>query len=136
MGLLAGCASAFGRVTEMRSDSVPGERFKTLVPIISADIPAADQVGLRLRRQLEENGLTVLRRSGLWQTEVTALEVICPQGQPSDIDGVLFVWWNKLQLNDCATHRPAFQISGGYRGVDYMVERLMRYLRAAQARPR
>jgi hypothetical protein len=120
----------------MRAEGVPGGRFETLVPIISADIPAADDVGARLRQQLQQEGLTILRRSGMWETEGAALVAICPLGQPSDVDGVLFVWWNKLQLSDCATHRPAFHIAGGYRGVEYMVGRLVLYIRGADAQPK
>lgn len=127
-GLGACAGGPYGRVREIRSQSIPGSRFHTVVVIAGEDDQSDLQITARVRERLEQSGMTVVRRSGLWETEEQALAEICPVGgTPTGIDGVLFVWWNRLNLRDCETHRPAYQIRGGYVGVDEMTRRLLRY---------
>jgi hypothetical protein len=82
-----------------------------------------------VRQQLIDRGIQAERRSGIWNVENDALQDICPMGQARNVDGLLVVFWHQLSLYDCGTHRPAYQVRGGMRGTDAMVERLMRYLR-------
>jgi hypothetical protein len=125
---LPACAGAYGKVKEMTSDSIRGDSLRVLVVLAGESETADRQMAGRVRAQLDSAGVTTLRRPGTWTSEETALMDICPQGQTTEIDGVLFVWWNQLELRDCATHRRAYHIEGGYRGIDYMVKRLMGYL--------
>ena len=127
---LTACASGpYGKVTEIVSSSVPGDSFRTVVVISGDDDQNSLQITARVRQQLNDRGLTAERRSGLWSTEREALLDICPLGTASPVDGLLFVQWNELDLYDCRTHKPAYQVRGGMIGTNTMVERLMRYLR-------
>ena len=127
----AACAGPYGRVNEIVSTSIPGDSFRTVVVISGDDDQSSLQITARVRQQLNDAGVTALRRSGLWSIERDALIDICPLGTPADIDGLLFVSWNELSLYDCRTHKPAYQIRGGMRGTDVMVQRLLGYLRVA-----
>jgi hypothetical protein len=118
-------------MSEIASATVPGDSFRTVVVISGEDDQSALQITARVRQQLGDAGVTALRRSGLWSVEREALADICPLGQSPDVDGLLFVTWNQLDLYDCRTHKPAFQVRGGMRGTDAMVKRLLAYLRLA-----
>lgn len=131
---LHGCGGAYGKVKEMTSDTIRGDSIRVIVVIAGESESADRQMAGRVRATLDSAGITTLRRSGTWESEETALFDICPTGQPTDIDAVLFVWWNQLELRDCATHRRAYHIEGGYRGIDHMVKRLMGYLNVRPAR--
>lgn len=126
---VAACGGAYGRMNEIVSSTIPGDSFDTIVVIAGDDDQSALQITAKVRQQLNDKGITAQRRSGLWSVEREALADICPVGQPSDVDGLLFVTWNDLSLYDCRTHKPAYQVRGGMRGTDAMVQRLMRYLR-------
>ena len=127
---MAACVSGpYGRVAEIVSSSVPGDSFKTVVVISGDDDQSSLQVTARVRQQLIDKGLNAERRSGLWSNEQDALVDICPLGQVTAVDGLLFVMWNELNLYDCRTHKPAYQVRGGMIGKNTMVERLMKYLR-------
>ncbi len=128
--VVAACVSGpYGRVAEIVSSSVPGDSFKTVVVISGDDDQSSLQVTARVRQQLIDKGLNAERRSGLWSNEQDALVDICPLGQVTAVDGLLFVMWNELNLYDCRTHKPAYQVRGGMIGTNTMVERLMKYLR-------
>lgn len=127
--IAAACAGPYGKMNELVSASVPGDSFRVLVVISGDDDQGALQITARVRQQLNDAGMTALRRSGMWSGERDALADLCPIGTPADVHGLLFVSWNELSLFDCRTHRPAYQIRGGMRGTDAMLQRLMRYLR-------
>jgi hypothetical protein len=127
---LAACSAAgYGKVTEMASSSIPGDSFRTIVVIAGDDDQSTLQINAKVRQQLIDKGITATRRSGLWPSEREALLDICPIGSASGEDGLLFVTWNELNLFDCRTHKPAYQVRGGMTGTDLMVQKLMRYLR-------
>jgi hypothetical protein len=127
--VVVACAGPYGRMTEIVSQTVPGDSFRTLVVISGDDDQGALQLTARVRQQLNDAGVSALRRGGLWSIEREALADICPLGQPSEVDGLLFVYWNELDLYDCRTHKPAYQVRGGMQGTDLMVKRLLRYVR-------
>jgi len=130
IGVVTACASGpYGKVTEIVSSSVPGDSFRTIVVISGDDDQNSLQVTARVRQQLNDRGLNAQKRSGLWSTEREALVDICPLGEVSAVDGLLFVMWNELDLYDCRTHKPAYQVRGGMIGTNVMVQRMMRYLR-------
>ncbi|HXF95021.1 MAG TPA: hypothetical protein VNI61_02845 [Gemmatimonadales bacterium] len=132
-GALACFPGPYGRVTEVVSSAVPGDSIRVIVVVAGESEDTDLRIAAQVRDQLNAAGLTALRRPGLWDSEQSALAEICPRDQPSDVDGVLFVWWNQLELRECPTHRPAYQIRGGYTGVNAMVKRLLRYLRVTPA---
>jgi hypothetical protein len=129
IGVAAACAGPYGKVTEIVSTSVPGDSFRTVVVISGDDDQNSLQITARVRQQLNDRGLSAQRRSGLWPSERDALLDICPLGQPSGVDGLLFVTWNELDLYDCRSHKPVYQVRGGMTGTNVMVQRLMRFLR-------
>ncbi|MEX2155725.1 MAG: hypothetical protein WD773_02665 [Gemmatimonadales bacterium] len=129
--IAAACAGPYGRVNEIVSASVPGDSFRSVVVISADDDQSALQITAKVRQQLNDAGVTALRRSGMWSVEREALADLCPIGVVSDLDGLLFVSWNELSLYDCRTHKPAYQIRGGMRGTDVMVKRLLGYLRVS-----
>jgi hypothetical protein len=124
----AACAGPYGKMTEMVSPSVPGDSFRTIVVISGDDDQSTLQITAKVRQQLNDKGITATRRSGLWSVEREALTDICPLGEARPADGLLFVTWNQLDLYDCRTHKPAYQIRGGMRGTDDMVRHLLAYL--------
>ena len=130
----AGCAGPYGKVNEIVSSTIPGDSFHTVVVISGDDDQSTLQITAKVRQQLNDKGIVATRRSGLWSAEREALADICPldpagNTNTSGIDGLLFVLWNELDLYDCRTHKPAYQVRGGMTGTDMMVQRLMRYLR-------
>jgi hypothetical protein len=131
--LHACAAGAYGRLQELTSDTIRGDSIRVIVVIAGESETADRQLAGRVRQQLNDAGLTTPLRQGTWESEEAALTEICPVGQTTDIQGVLFVWWNQLELRHCGTHRRAYHIEAGYRGVGYMVTRLLRYLNARPA---
>ena len=140
-GLLAACAGPYGRVRETYSSTVSPTRFKTIV-VIAGENDAGDlQIAVQVREKLTASGLTALNRTGLWETEGAAVAEICPpasgasgaESPPGAVDGVLFVWWNRMTLHDCETRKAAYQIDAAYTGVDNMIKRLLGYLRRPAA---
>lgn len=123
------CAGPYGKVNELISTTVPGDSFRTIVVISGDDEQSSLQLTARVRQQLNDAGLSAQKRGGLWSVEREALADICPLGQPSDVQGLLFVYWNQLDLYDCRTHKAAYQVRGGMQGTDLMVKRFLRYLR-------
>jgi hypothetical protein len=123
------CAGPYGKMNEIVSATMPGDSFHTLVVISGDDDQSTLQLTARVRQQLNDAGLSAQKRSGLWSVEREALADICPLGEASDVDGLLFVYWNELDMFDCRTHKPAYQIRGGMQGTDLMVKRFLKYLR-------
>lgn len=126
---LAACTGNYGKVNEIASTTIPGDSFRTVVVIAGDDDQSTLQINAKVRQQLNDKGITATRRSGLWPSEREALLDICPIGSQSGVDGLLFVMWNELNLYDCRTHKPAYQVRGGMTGTDLMVQKLLRYLR-------
>jgi len=129
VAVVVGCAGPYGRMNEIVSATMPGDSFHTVVVISGDDDQSSLQLTARVRQQLNDAGLSAQKRAGLWSVEREALADICPLGQTSDVDGLLFVYWNQLDLFDCRTHKPAYQVRGGMQGTDLMVKRFLRYLR-------
>jgi hypothetical protein len=129
VAVVVACAGPYGKMNEIVSPTVPGDSFHTVVVISGDDDQTALQITARVRQQLTDAGLSAQRRAGLWSVEREALADICPLGQTNEVDGLLFVYWNELDLFDCRTHKPAYQVRGGMQGTDLMVKRFLRYLR-------
>lgn len=135
----ASCLRPYGKVQEAVNPAVPGSQFRTLTVIAAGDEDADIQVAVRVRRSLEQAGVAVVPSPGRWPTELAALEGVCGvnevpestavQRAAARVDGVLFVSWDRLLLRDCPTQRTAYEIKGSWSGVDYMVRRLVKYLR-------
>ena len=90
-----------------------------------------------VRKQLNDSGWKGVARYGRWDSRTEAVVGICTE-EADPVDGVLFVDYNRLELDDCATKRPAYTIDGSPEkgvGLDEMMKRMMRYLRGEQPLP-
>ena len=115
---------------ERINPNIPGGRFHILASIAGGDALTDLQISVTVRQQLQDSGFTVARRAGRWESQSDAVRGICAPGEQPSIDGVLFIWYNRLELRDCATGSTAYEItSGGSEGIDGITSRLIRYLR-------
>ena len=127
---LAGCA---GRaVVETPSATIPGGKFKVMATVAGGTRSMDLRMSATVRKELNDSGWKGVARYGRWDTRPEAVAAICSDG---DVDGVVFVEYNRLELDDCATKRPAYSIDGSPErgvGIDEMMKRMMRYLRGEQ----
>jgi len=131
---LAGCLS--GRtVVETPSATIPGSKFKVIATVAGGTRSMDLRMSATARKQLNDAGWKGVARYGRWDTRGEAVVGVCADG---DVDGVLFVEYNRLELDDCTTKKPAYAIDGSPEkgvGLDEMMKRMMRYLRGEQAPP-
>jgi hypothetical protein len=120
-----------GPMVERANPTIPPGRYRVLASIAGGGTTRLDlQVSVTVRQQLEDSGVTVVRRAGRWQDENAALQAICAPDAVPVVDGVLFTWYDRLELRDCATGTVAFEISGtADKGILDMTGRLIQYLR-------
>jgi hypothetical protein len=111
--------------------NIPGGRFQTIASVAGGDARIDLQVSVTVRQQLTDSGFTVVRRAGRWDSQTEAVRAIC---EPP-VNGVLFIWYNRLELRDCATEgATAYEItSRGQEGITGLTDRLIRYLRQPPA---
>jgi hypothetical protein len=130
---LAGCAGR--QVVEVPSTNIPGSKFKVIATVAGGTRSMDLRMSATARKQLNDSGWKGVARYGRWDTRGEAVAAICTEG---DVDGVLFVEYNRLELDDCTTKRPAYAIDGSPErgvGLDAMMTRLMHYLRAEPVSP-
>jgi hypothetical protein len=128
----AGCGSMtkMGKIEQSIAPEVDGRKFRRLTLIAAGPHRGDRQVLARARDRLTAAGVTLVKRPGEWATNADALRDICvqrPEGT-DNVDGVVFVTWDNLSLHECGTGVVATSISGGYAGIDAMVDRLIRYM--------
>lgn len=139
VGALAACSgrALFDRAkpsVERINPNIPGGRFRILVSIAGGDALTDFQISATVRQQLQDSGVTVIRRAGRWDTQPDAVNAICSPDESPKVDAVLFVWYNRLELRDCASKATAYEImSGGKEGITVLTDRLVRYLRQGGA---
>lgn len=139
-GLGWGCGSVGYTGEDVRETRVmtgQGERFRAL-GVVPFDPDGYDtQIAGRARRQLESRGfeaeLIVVEGSGSAYVEMVLREICEGSRSPIDAQGVVFVTWDRLELRDCASGEVAYEVEGGYAGVDRMVEDMVRYFRGEPA---
>jgi hypothetical protein len=137
-GLLwvAGCKFGQGRpVLEQVSPTIPGGKFQVIATVAGGSGPADLRMSVTVRQLLNDSGWTAVRRAGRWDNQGEAVVAIC---SGTDVQGVLFVWYNRLELDDCETKKPAYAIDGSPErgvGLTEMGNRLIRYLRRQPPAP-
>lgn len=102
-----------------------------LISVVPVDPTGYDQqVAQRVADQFRQRGYSIRLRVPRAREQAAVMSALCPREQsvPSQ-DGVVFATWNRLVLRDCRTHEVAYEIEGGYSGVDEMVRWMDRYLR-------
>jgi hypothetical protein len=139
LGSSSACRKLFQQVkpsVERVNPNIPGGRLRILSPIAGGDALTDLQISVTVRQQLQDSGITVVRRNGRWDSQSDAVRIICEPGEVPSIDAVLFVWYNRLELRECGTGATAYEItSGGKEGITVMTARLIRYLRQTAASP-
>jgi hypothetical protein len=116
-------------VMEQASPTIQGTKFKTLATIAADDATPNIRMSAQVRQSLNDSGWVAIRRSGRWESQAAAILDICADG---GIDGVLLIAFDRLELTDCQSQRPAYRIDASYErdvGLTEMTKRLMRYLR-------
>ncbi len=116
---------------ERMNPEIPPGRFKVLAGIAGGDARTDLQISVTVRQRLADSGFTIIRRAGRWENQTDAVRAICAPGQTPPVDGVLFIWYNRLELRDCITETAAYEIggSGGSVGITEMTDRLIKWLR-------
>lgn len=116
---------------ERTSATIPPSRFKVLAAVAGGGSRTDLQISVTVRQRLTDSGFTAVRRAGRWDNEADAVRSICAPGQTPAIDGVLFIWYNRLELRDCTTEGAAFEIGGegASIGITAMVDRLVKWLK-------
>lgn len=116
---------------ERINPSIPPSRFKVLASVAGDDARTDLQISVTVREILTDSGFTVIRRAGRWENQSDAVRAICAPGQTPSVDGVLFIWYNRLELRDCTTEGAAYEIggAGGSIGITAMADRLIAWLR-------
>lgn len=132
---IAGCIGGGSPIIENVNPEVPGSKFRVIATIAGGDASPDIRMSATVRQTLNDGGWSAVRRAGRWESERMAVTDICAVG---DVDGVLIVSYNRLQLDDCESLRPAYRIDGSPdRGVGLteMTNRLIRYLRGQDLGP-
>jgi hypothetical protein len=127
---LAGCLG--GRPVVETPSVIPGGKFKVIATVAGGTRSMDLRMSATARKQLNDSGWKGVSRYGRWDTRPDAVREICADG---DVDGVLFVEYNRLELDDCTTKKSAYAIDGSPEkgvGLDEMMKRMMRYLRGQQ----
>lgn len=119
---------------ERINPEIPPGRFHVLATIAGGNARTDLRISATARQQLADSGFTVIRKAGRWETQQEAVRQICAPGQVPPVDGVLFVWYNRLELRDCTTEAAAYEINGqGSVGITAMVDRLVQWLKRDSA---
>jgi hypothetical protein len=113
------------------SQTIPPDRFHVLAGIAGGATRTDLQISATVRQRMQDSGFTMLRWPGRWENMAEAVRRICAPGQTPAVDGVLFIWYNRLELRDCMTEGAAFQIGGegAAQGITAMVDRLVNWLK-------
>ena len=93
------------------------------------------RMSVTARKELNDSGWKGVARYGRWDSRTDAVTAICAEG---GVDGVLFVEYNRLELDDCTTRKEGYSIDGSPEkgvGLDEMMKRLMRFLRGEEPLP-
>jgi hypothetical protein len=115
---------------ERMNPDIPSGRYKVLVSIAGGNARYDLQMSVTVRQRLIDSGYTVIKRPGRWETQADAVRAICAPGQVPPVDGVVFTWYNRLELRDCVTETAAYEVEGGGSiGITDMADRLIKFLR-------
>ena len=135
VGVLAGCLWTSKEAVEHTSPTIGGGKFHVIATVAGGAGRTELRMSATVRKELTDSGWKGVARAGRWDTPTQAIKDIC---DPGDVDGVLFVSYNRLELMDCTSHQQAFSVEGSPErgvGLDEMTHRLMHYLRGLPPPP-
>jgi hypothetical protein len=119
---------------ERINPNVSADRFHIIAAIAGGDARTDLRISVTVRQELQDSGFNVVKKPGRWDSQVEAVHSICASQEAPIVDGVLFIWYNRLDLRDCASGNSAYEIQAGTEeGYTGMTRHLMAYLRKGQA---
>ena len=131
--LLAGCGSLIKpmKTVEQRNDRIPGNKFQAIAVIAGEDTGPGIRLSAQVREQINQNGITAVRKAGRWQSQLEAFNDICRPDQEQPVKGVLIVTYDRLVLHDCDSKGVAYSIAGGASlGLAQMTDKLIGYIKS------
>jgi hypothetical protein len=131
--MLAGCGSLIKpmKTVEQRNDRIPGNKFQAIAVIAGEDSGPGIRLSAQVREQINQNGITAVRKAGRWQLQLEAFNDICRPDQEQPVKGVLIVTYDRLILHDCDTKGVAYSIAGGATlGLTQMTDKLVAYIKS------
>lgn len=126
---LAGCLWTSKEAVEHPSPTITGTKFKVIATVAGGSGRNEIRMSATVRKELNDSGWKGVTRAGRWDSPAEAVKDIC---EPGDVDGVLFVSYNRLELMDCSSHQQAWSVEGAPErgtGMQEMTKRLLHYLR-------
>jgi hypothetical protein len=122
---------------ELINPNIGPERFRVIATVAGESRRMDKQISATVRLRMLDSGLNAVTKAGNWGTEVEAVRGVCDSKTGAPVDGVLFVWYNRLKLSDCETLGSAYEIGGkgATMGITAMTDKLIGYLRRRPAMP-
>ena len=133
VALLAGCGSLIKpmKTVEQKNDRIPGNKFQAIAVIAGEDTRPGLRLSAQVREQINQNGITAVRKAGRWASQLEAFNDICRTDQEEPVKGVLIVTYDRLVLHDCDTKGVAYSITGGAAlGLTQMTDKLVAYIKS------
>ena len=118
-----------GPPVERRHATIAPSQFRTLGAIAGGGSRSDLRISASVRKQLTDSGLTVVRKAGRWESPTEAVKSVCGTQEVPPLDGVVFIYYDRLELYDCVTEVTAYEVSGGSQGITHMADRLVAYLK-------
>ena len=122
---------------EQINPNIGPERFHVIATVAGESRRTSKQISATVRLRMLDSGLNAVTKRGNWVTEVEALRGLCESKSGAPVDGVLFVWYDRLKLWDCETQGSAYEIGGqgATMGITAMTDKLIGYLRRRPSVP-
>jgi hypothetical protein len=119
-----------GPPVERRHATIAPSQFRTIGAIAGGTTPSELRISATVRQQVTDSGgVTVVRSAGRWESANDAIRSVCDRQNTPPLDGVLFIYTDRLELYDCVTQLSAFEVSGGSDGIPGLTQRLIAYLK-------
>src|SRR5262245_25465417 len=100
--------------------NISPDRFRTVGTVSGGAKRTDKRIAASVRQQMQDSGIAAVRSTGSWATEMEALRYLCAAKGGAPVDGVLFIWYNRLSLLDCASELRAYEIGGEGAGIGVM----------------
>lgn len=120
-----------GPLLERRNPAIAPGSLQVLGTVAGGRSRPEIRMSVTIRQQLADSGLQVVPAAGRWESQIHAVREVCAPGVQPVLDGVLFVFYNRLELFDCDSKVAAYEISGGGLGINQMADRLVAYLKGS-----
>ena len=122
----AGCHARGPRIDSVVSPTANPAEIRTITVIAGGSTNFDMRLVDRTRGLLVDAGIDVVRRAGEWGTEAAAVDDLC--GETRSVDGVVFVYWDRLTLYSCGDAGVAYEAHSNEAGIDHLTRSLIRYL--------